>query len=147
MANNEQTLRIEEINGIEPIPSWGSLCKTPQTLLTEIAKRLVAVGTLQDTNLIISDKVPTSKERRKIWIKTSWPYGIGYVIEGSYQMDYGMTGLPVNIPFLHTEFQNTLGFVRILSSSELEGYGIADTNTSAPNRMRWYIFQPPQIKY
>lgn len=144
---SEQTFKVEVLEGVEPIDSWSSLCKTPQILLTEIAKRLVAVGSFIDANVIASDKVPVASDRRKIWIKTSWPYGIGVVIGGSYQMDYGMTGMVPFTPFLHAEFDPTPGNVRMLSDTEINNFGITNTSSDAPNRMRWYIFEPVQIKF
>jgi len=135
---------------LEPIDSWASLCKDPNSFLNEVASRLVLSYEIDHENIIISDKIPPPSDRGKVWVKTSWPYGIGKVVEGKYQMDYGMSGYPAFIPFQQSDLiiKPLKGFVRELTGSEIKDFGLflADI-TKAPNRMNWYIFEPEDIEY
>jgi hypothetical protein len=140
-------LRLEEKNSAEPIDSWESLCKDPSTFLNELTRRLIAVGNISFPGLVISDDVPPASDRGKVWIKTSWPYGIGKTIEGSYKMDYGMSGYPVGIPFLKEEIRPLKTGLSQLTPNQLNEYGIQNTSDNATKRMRWYIFNPPEIKF
>lgn len=147
----QQFLQLMVKEDAEPIQNWASLCKDPITFLTEVATRLVAFGTFSTDVIIISDKIPAATDRRKFWIKTSWPYGMGFVVEGVYQMDYGMSQYPVRTPFmkLPSDIDPLPGFVREIDSSEILQYGIPpirDKETTT-NPMKWYIFEPPAITY
>lgn len=140
-------LRLEEKKDLEPIGSWESLCKDPSTFIAELCRRIIAVGGVSTAGLVVSDTVPPASDRGKVWVKTSWPYGIGKTIEGSYRMDYGLSGYPVNIPFLSAEIRPLKTGLSELTSSQLNNYGIQDTVSTAPQRMRWYIFNPPVITF
>lgn len=148
MAETLFKLRIKD--DAEPIPNWQSLCGSPEAFLTEVASRMVAVGEFNSDSIIISDTIPSTSNRRKIWIKTSFPYGIGYVIEGSYKMDYGMSGMPVNIPFIR---QKTLmdpmpGSTRRITDSEATNLGLPKLQGEEANRsVSYYIFEPAEIEY
>ena len=146
-----QTLALQVKSGVEPIDSWQSLCRDPNTFLTEVASRIIAVGTFSTDTIVISDKTPAQTERRKIWIKTSFPYGIGFLIEGSYQMDYGMSQYPVNVPFLKkaSDMDPLPAYTREIPSSEITAFGLpklGDKATENTSRLyRYYIFEPSEI--
>lgn len=150
-TNKEKTLELKVKEDREPIPSWDNLCRNPDVFLTEIATRLVAFGSFDPDSIIISENVPSSSDRTKIWIKTSFPYGIGFLIEGSYKMDYGLSGLPVKVPFLALATDERLdplpARTRILSSSEISDYGIPKISDKATNPMSWFIFEPLDIEF
>jgi hypothetical protein len=143
-------LKLVVKKGLEPIESWTSLCKDPTSFLNEVASRLVGAYDIDDAQVVVSDKVPPPSDRNKLWIKTSWPYGIGKVIEGFYQMDYGMSGYMPNIPFQQQESlaEPLKGFVRKLTTEEVKNFGLflADASKAA-TRMNWYIFEPEEISY
>lgn len=140
---------VKSNNSIEPILSWGELCKNPSILIAELAKRFfVSIDKDQIfENIIISSTIPSSDNRSKVWIKTSWPYGIGIIADGEYKMDYGMSGFPVNIPFLHKEIVTKPAYVEQIGSITMKEYGIEDfqTKEGASKRMLWYMFNPPRI--
>jgi hypothetical protein len=137
-------------NDIEPIPSWNSLCKDPTTFISEIASRLALSYDLVFESIVISEKVPEPSDRSKLWVKTSWPYGVGKLIEGKFQMDYGMSGMLPNIPFQASAdlFEPARDFVRKLSDVEVRDFGLYSADSAkAINKMSWYIFEPNEISY
>jgi hypothetical protein len=103
----------------------------------------------ENAKVYVSDNTPPPEKRGSIWIKTSYPYGIGILGDGEWRMDYGMNDFPVNTPFLfNTEaFPAIPGGVRIFSSTDLEKMGITDTASgeAATQRHRWAIFEPGKI--
>lgn len=134
----------------EPIKDWASLCKDPDTFLKEVANRLVAKGSYTPDGIIISDTVPSTANRRKLWIKTSQPYGIGFVVEGSYKMDYGMSGMVPDTPFLRvkTLMDPLPNNVRTISDSEATTLGLPKLQGDiATRQVAWYIFEPAEIEY
>lgn len=144
-----ERLPISVLKDIEPEAKWPQMCNDPNIFFNEIAKRLfVKIDTnLLAENVVISGTIPQSVDRGKIWFKTSWPYAIGFLANGEYQMDYGVTGLPKNIPFLHKAFDPTPAHVKQLGDIELDQYGMKElqTKSTAKKRMYWYIFEPPAI--
>ncbi len=143
------TQRLIVKNDAEPISSWASLCKDPTTFLSEIASRLALSYDIVFESIVISEKVPEPSDRSKLWVKTSWPYGVGKLIEGKFQMDYGMSGMMPNIPFqANDETFQVRDYVRKLSDEEVRNYGLyAADKEKAKNRMSWYIFEPREISY
>ena len=137
---------IAEINkDIEPIPEdFKSLCESPSALLSFIIKSL-SFSLTSDNNFIKSEEKPTGKDKNLIWIKTGWPYAIGYYIDGEWKMDYSISGFPVNIIFLHPPINPLKEGITMLTDSVLESYGMGNTVATASARMRWYIFSPNQI--
>ena len=140
-------LPIKVSNNIEPFDSWPDICKSPAVFFNEIAKRLyvdVDVNSI-GSNVIISPSIPKAEDRGKLWIKTSWPYGIGIVSNGEYNMDYGMCGYPVNVPFLHKEISVKPSHLEVIGSVTLDEYGMKDLDTKGTGRFLWYMFTPPKI--
>lgn len=144
-----ERFKLSILKDIEVKASWPQMCNDPVIFFQEIAKRLfVSIDTnrlLQ--NIVISSSLPKEEDRGKLWVKTSWPYGIGFVANGEYQMDYGPSGLVQNTPFLHREFNPTPQYVSRLGDLQLDRYGMKNLNTEqdTPERMYWYIFEPPII--
>ena len=132
------------INEIEINDSFKGLCEGPKQLLTCILEHIIFESDIE-TNVIIKDSIPNGIEKRSLWVKNSWPYGIGMLIDGEYRMDYGMSGYPVNIPFLHSTISPIPEGLRQLSDGDLADYGIANTTTTAYNRLFWYLFEPPSL--
>lgn len=148
MAETLFPLRTKE--DAEPIPDWTSLCRNPETFMNEVAARLLAVGNFSPDSIIISPTVPSNTNRLKIWIKTSFPYGIGYVIEGSYKMDYGMSGMPVDIPFIRkkTLMSPMPGNTRRITDAEATTMGLPKLQgEDATREVSYYIFEPAEIEY
>ena len=147
----EKNLPISVTQGIEPLEDWSHI-STPEQLLAEISKRLFVKAVIDSDSVVISDKVPTSGDRSKIWIKTSKPYGIGKLIEGSYKMLY-FNGHPVGTPFLASDsFMSPLTEnVRKLSEQEVIDYGLPklqnEDKDKVKNRHSYYIFEPKEISY
>ena len=141
-------LRLIPLNPIEPFLSWEDYCENPSMLLAKFAELYgVEAKFLSDIpSISISGDVPPPEDRSKIWIKTSKPYGIGLMIEGKYQMDYGMNGIPVNTPFLHKDFNVLFLGLRKLTSQEITDFGLTDTVAGAKKRMAWYIFEPGDLQ-
>jgi len=135
--------------GIEPIDSWTSLAKNPTSFLEEVASRLMLSYSIESESIVLSDNVPNASDRSKVWIKTSWPYAIGKVIGGAYQMDYGMSGYVPNIPFQSSDLIEPLrAKVRKLSDTEIKNFGLYSApEEKATLKMHWYIFEPDQIRY
>jgi hypothetical protein len=137
-------------NDAEPITSWNSLCKDPTTFISELASRLALSYDIISDSIVISEKVPEPSDRSKLWVKTSWPYGVGKLIEGKFQMDYGMSGMLPNIPFQAsaTLFEPARDFVRKLSDVEVRDFGLYSADvTKATKKLSWYIFEPNEISY
>lgn len=151
MAENKETtftLMVKE--SIEPIDSYQELCGDNVTeFLENLSKRLIVnVTTNNFDNIIISSKTPKAEDRNKIWIKTSFPYGIGFMVDEGYLMDYGLSQYPVRIPFMalpEDMIPLKLG-VSELSESEITQYGIPAIKNTATKPMKWYIFKPEVIK-
>ncbi len=140
---NIQKLVVKK--GLEPISSWESLFKDPESFFEEVARRLALSYEIDFKGIVISDKPPASIDRSKLWVKTSWPYGVGKIIGGSYQMDYGMSGFNPNIPFQALE-DPLKEKVRKLSDAEIKEYGLYRADeTKAISRLDWYIFEPDEI--
>lgn len=141
--------KLEVKKGVEPIDSWKSLCKDPTTFLKEIADRLVLSQDLDIDKVIVSDNVPSPADRGKLWVKTSWPYALGVMIDGSFRMDYGLSGFPVNTPFLALPsiMEPLKGNVAKLSDTDITNYGLTNTTVGASNRLRYYIFSPLEVTY
>lgn len=114
---------------------------SPAKLLSFIIDNLIIEGTIDD-KFIASDEKPQGADKIKLWIKTSWPYGIGKLLDGEWGMDFGMCGYPVNTPFLHKKITTLKEGLRELTSTELTDYGISETSVDAKNRMFWYLFEP-----
>ena len=117
------------------------LCESPQTILNFILNNII-FETEDTGNFIIKEKKPVGDEKKLFWIKNSFPYGIGMLIDGEYRMDFGMSGYPVNSPFLHAPIGDLKEGLRQLSGAEITSYGIPDTTAGASARMLWYIFEP-----
>src|SRR5687768_16865658 len=104
----KRTFKVEATNSDNPWPTWSSVARNVESFIREIASRLVVEADEISDTVVQSDKVPSAKDRLKIWVKTSWPFGIGVLIEGGYQMDYGLSGYPVRIPFLKLKSEMTV---------------------------------------
>lgn len=125
---------------------WSGICNSKRAFLAFLASRLIAsVDTNSLSNIVISDTTPRGEDKNKLWVKTSWPYGIGFLGDGEFQMDYSFTGYPVNTPFLHSEILPLRDNVRKLSDGDITNFGLTNTKTDAKNRMFWYMFTPPSI--
>lgn len=144
-----ERFQLSVLKDVEPDPKWPQMCNDPMIFLQEIAKRLfvkIDPNSLSQ-NIIISQGIPQAKDRGKLWIKTSWPYGVGFIANGEYQMDYAFTGYPVNTPFLHSTINPTPQFVSEVGDIRLKEFGMEalQTTSTAKNRLRWYIFEPERI--
>lgn len=148
---SELIKKIQVIENKEIEESWPKFLNCPSILFKYIADHFFV--SIKDTDLpigvIISDDVPSGSNRRKLWMKTSWPYGMGFLIEGQYRIDYGITGFPVNIPFLHKEIEPAYDYVNKLTEEEILTYGLSNMKPSDSDDytqiMHWYIFNPPEI--
>lgn len=151
MSQQQGIQKIIVKSGVEPITSWDSLCRDPNSFMREVASRLALSFDLVPENIVISEKVPEPSERNKLWVKTSWPYGLGKLIEGKFQMDYGMSGMMPNIPFQASSDSFELAtrdFVKKLSDVEIKDFGLYSADESkAKNKMAWYVFEPAEIQY
>lgn len=141
--------QLSVLNDPELTSTWPEMCNDPRIFIREISKFLF-VSIDQDSileNIIISSSVPDAEHRGKLWVKTSWPYGIGFVADGQYKMDYGCSGFPVKIPFLHKEINPKPEYLEQIGSLQLKEYGMENlqTNEDATDRMLWYYFNPPTI--
>jgi len=135
---------LQVIDSIEIDDDWKDVCDKKH-LLSFIAKYLI--GTIDQSKLdkvIISDEKPRGADKSKIWVKTSWPFGLGFLANGEWQIIY--TDYPQNTPFLSKEIYPLRDFLRKLSSDDLVAYGITDTKPDAKDRMYWYIFEPEPIE-
>lgn len=148
MATTVSTfLRLVLLNVKEPFLKWEDFCTDPKSLFEAFSQYYAVEAKFLENipSIIISEDVPTPEDRSKIWIKTSAPYGIGILIEGEYQMDYGMQGYPVGTPFLHSSISPLIEGLTKLTSQEITDYGLTDTVSGAKKRMSWYLFIPPTI--
>lgn len=129
-------------NSIEPFPAtFKGLCDSPLNLLNFILSSVLFTVETND-NIIIKEDRPTGADKKLFWVKTSWPYGIGMMIDGDYKIDYGMCGYPINTPFLFSALDVLPSGLRKLTSNEITSFGIQDTVVSASDRMFWYLFTP-----
>jgi hypothetical protein len=141
-------LPLKALTPKEPESTWQEFCSNPMRLFEAFAERYVVdASQLKDSILSVKgDNVPEPADRAKIWIKTSWPYAIGVVIDGTYKMDWGLSEFPVNTPFLYlpSNMEPVPEFVHLLSSQEISDFGLTDTSTGggSDKRLRWYIFEP-----
>lgn len=143
-------LQLLKRPGVEPITSWDSVCKDPDSLVDAILERTYIEKEENFDNIVFSDKVPGASERSKIWFKTSWPYAFGKVMDGAYQMDYGMSQYPVGIPFVSKTIDPLREGLRELSSAEVKEYGMRTLKTEdgeVVTTAKYYIFEPPEIRY
>lgn len=130
---------------IEPVPqSFKGLCDGPEQLLNFIIQHLSLSVNLIN-NYIAQEETPKGEEKSLVWIKTSWPYGIGKNIDGEWRVDYSMSGFPANIPFLSVGMETIPQYVKRLSDSEVALYGLPQTVSSSPQRMYWHILTPPEL--
>ena len=125
--------------------TWEEFESDPRLLFAAFAKFYAVKGNTINDNIVKSDYPPTSKDRGKIWCKTSFPYAIGAFIDGEYRMDYSISGYPVNTPFLHERFDPKVEYISEIDATSLSDYGITDTKQDAKKRMYWHIFEPPSI--
>ena len=128
-----------------------SLPKTMEEMLKEISTRLhVKVeGSSNTDNFYISETKPPPDKRSSIWVKTSFPFGIGIIADGMWAMDYGLSGYNSGQIFLfnYKAAQGIIpGGVRLLTEDEITEYGITDTNNEKADRLRWAIFEPGDIE-
>ena len=138
------TIQGKIINDIEPSSTFKGLCDGPKQLLQFILANTIFETDIEN-KIIIKDNLPVGEEKRSLWVKTSWPYAVGMLIDGEYQMDYGMCGFPVNTPFLHSKISLFKDGVRQLGDGDCSDFGINNTITTASKRMFWYIFEPPSL--
>jgi len=146
----ELFLPIVPIDGIEPEYTWEDYCQDPAKFLREFANNFTVKATALagNSSLYQSQDIPPVTERDKIWVKTSWPYGIGIFIDGQYQMDYGASGMVPNTPFLSplSRFTPNPGNVNLMSDQQIADYGMQNTSGNPATRMRWWIFEPEAIE-
>ena len=129
----------EDINIPE---NFKGLCDSPRSLLNYIASSLLF--TVPDVdNIYIGEKAPKGKDRGKIWIKTTFPYGIGKLLDGEWRIDYGMFGYPVNTPFLHKKLSVLPEGMKELSDADLDTYGIPKSTSTSTDKMFWYLLETP----
>lgn len=128
--------------------TWEEFSSDPMLLFDAFAKSFAVKANTVNDNIIKSSKKPLAKDRGKLWIKESWPYAYISLIDGEWKADYGPSGFMPDSPFLHKPFTPALEYVRILDSAELTKYGLTDTisASTATERMRWHIFEPPKIE-
>lgn len=154
MADSLQTpdlfLRLTPLKPIDPAVKWEDYCTDPMLLFKAFSSFFVVDATeLKSTiPLIRSSTRPSADQRNAIWIKTSWPYGIGVFIDGAYQMDWGLSGYPENQPFLMkpADIGATLpGNVTKLSDAQITEFGLTKTTGEHANKMEWYLFTPADV--
>lgn len=138
-------IKLLKSSDLEPVESWSGLCNSPNDLLGFIIERIYGKIDTSFNDIILSDKKPEGEDRKKIWIKTTEPYAIGVLIDGEWRLDYGLSGYPENIPFLHKEINLLVDGLIMLESADITKYGLTDTVEGATDRMRWYLFTPPSI--
>lgn len=147
----ERRFKVIPVGDANPWPTWDSVAKNPETFIQELASRLMIETETLQQSIIISDSTPKANDRRKIWIKTSWPYGIGMLIAGEFRMDYGMSGYPQNAPFLakDSDMSSPPDNIRKISQEESENYGLPLIRTAKiPSEQHsYYIFSPAKIAY
>lgn len=132
-------------NAIEEGVTWEDYAADPLKLFADFARFFAVQASSVNDNIIRSNDVPLAKDRNKLWIKTSWPYGIGALIDGVYKMNYAINGYPVGVPFMAYPIVPAQDYIREMGAQELQDAGITDTKSDAVKRMKWYIFQPPEI--
>jgi hypothetical protein len=95
---------------------------------------------------IFQSDVPGPDDRDKIWVRTEFPYSVNYFIDGQYRSLY-FNGWQINSPFLSDDIIQELNVpgLTLLSSTQLEKYGIVDTVADATERLRWFIYNPDPI--
>lgn len=146
MASTDLFLPLVALKPSEPNLTWEQFCSDPIKLFEEFANRYIVDANALKSSVaaVKNDNIPEPVDRGKIWIKTSWPYAIGVVIDGKYKMDWGLSGYPANTPFLWKEanISPVPGFIHKLTSDEIAAYGIADTTGSDEEKLSWYIFEP-----
>ena len=129
---------------IDPKMSLDSLIKE---ILSRVSVKLE--GEMNNGLIYISDSKPPPDKKGVIWIKTSEPYGIGIVVNGVWNIDYGLSGRNDGEVFLFN-YQLAGGIipagVRLLNDTEIEEFGLTDTDGEKEKRLRWAIFAPEKIE-
>lgn len=135
------------LNESVDIPStFKKVCDDPKSLLTFIISHIqFKLPDGVKSIFVVSDQIPKGEDRGKLWIKTSFPYGIGMLIDGIWRMDYGMSGYPVGMPFLHKAISPLLEGMTELSNADVEKYGLTNTTNTATERMLWYLIEEPTL--
>lgn len=123
--------------------------KTMEEILKEIVSRIsVKTEGITDQSIYISETKPPPDKKSSVWIKTSFPVGIGIIADGVWAIDYGMSGFNRGQIFLFN-FQAAQGIipggVRLLNETEIADFGLTDTDNNKANRLRWAIFEPQEI--
>jgi hypothetical protein len=144
-------LKLTTLKPIEPKLTWEEFCSDPMLLFKAFADIYIVDASELKSNvqIIKSATTPPAGSRTAIWVKTSWPYAIGVFVDGKYQMNYGMTGYPVDIPFLKKDkdmLPPLKAYVSKLTDNEIAAYGFQNTTGSDPEHMSWYMFSPPPIE-
>lgn len=149
MGQATDFLKIVALRSIEPNLTWEQFCQKPYLLLKAFAENFAVEGKFLDNlpAILFSSETPQAADRSKIWIKTSKPYGIGVFIDGAYQMDWGMSNLQANVPFLANpnDVDPNIQGLGIMSDEDITQFGIPQTTVGAGTRYRWYMFKPGEI--
>lgn len=139
-------LSLIQNNDIEIPSSFKRVCDEPKSLLAFIARYLfIELPSEVKSLFVISEKTPHGEDRSKIWIKTSFPYGIGKMIDGEWKMDYGLSGYPVGMPFIHSSISPLLEGMRELSNADITNYGLPPLSSSSSEKMYWYMIDKPDL--
>lgn len=129
---------IKRVKGIEAQATFDGV-STPNDLANMLT-RLLAVddeGFLSLKEIIVSPNEPTGEEKKKLWIKSSNPPGIGLPIGGIYKMIYQY---PVGIPFLWVDgLENLPGYMDIIEWQTLDSYGLKRPTTPSA----FYVISRP----
>jgi hypothetical protein len=148
MAATDLLLQLVALEPKEPNLTWEDLCSDPMKLFEEFARRFVVNGNdlKSVVGVVRNDNIPEPKDRGRIWVKTSWPYAIGVLIDGGWKMDWGLSGYPANTPFLwkESEMDPVPGFIHKLTSDEITNYGLTNTSGSHEDKLSWWIFEPEE---
>lgn len=150
LSTPELFFRLTMLKPIEPNLTWEEFCRSPMLLFSKFADMYIvdASELKSDVQILKSATIPPADSRTAVWIKTSWPYAIGVFTDGKYQMDYGLSGYPVNTPFLKRDKDMVAPYkehVSKLTDVEIANFGIQNTTGNHEDHMSWYMFQPPAI--
>jgi hypothetical protein len=126
-------------NDPEKTLCWGDF-PSPEMFLKWLQSRMFISGeSITSSNNVVSQhQKPGAADAANLWVKTSKPVGIGYFIDGEWEMFYQY---PTDTPFIWPSINGNIpDGTKKLTNSEIANLGLA-----VPKESSWIILPEPAI--
>ena len=139
MASQSPPLKLvlQPAKPVEKELTWEDpeICESPMALIAFLVKHVSVDAEQLDAigeSVVFQANAPSSDETKKIWVKTSAPYGIGYFAGGAWRVSYEF---PPHAIMQWPEGKEIPPYLTKLGSSDAEARGLSGDFT-------WVIFNP-----